>query len=164
MTTRKDEMQSDLGKISHWPWIAEGIGSEGYFIKVDVRGVASEVYHLLGFRGTIGEVRAGRDWQELRANAEFMAKAPERIDYLLQENKRLREALEKIDDAWDGEEHTAHDASWKVDDIVRETLRPYKTTMQVCPDCEGDRYIGNGRIVCQRCSGTGTVAKEETTR
>ena len=47
-------------------------------------------------------------------------------------------------------------------DMALTALRPHESPLQVCPDCEGDGYIGNGKVKCDTCDGTGKVRKTTT--
>lgn len=74
-------------------WQAVCIGSEGYTLRVSAGQTMRENYEALGFSGRIGEVRGGRDWKELRANAEFLGHAHEDVGKMSAEIERLREGL-----------------------------------------------------------------------
>lgn len=94
-----------VNKATVGPWVAECLGSEGYTIKADFHGDLAEAYALLGFRGNIGEVRGGRDWQELRSNAEFIAAARmdvlellDEVEHLRNESKAWQEAVRIADE------------------------------------------------------------------
>jgi len=76
-------------------WQAVCIGSEGYTLRVSAGPTMRENYDALGFSGKIGEVRGGRDWKELRANAEFLGHAHEDIGKMSMEIERLRELNER---------------------------------------------------------------------
>lgn len=72
--TRAQRLVELSDKATHAPMVAEAIGSEGYQLRTKVDGSTyRDHYEQLGFRGEIGEIRGGRDWQELRANAELCA-------------------------------------------------------------------------------------------
>lgn len=82
-----------VNKATRGQWVAEGIGSEGYNIRVNIHGNLKERYDAIGFSGRIAETRSGRDWQEIRANAEFIVHAREDLPNALDEIERLRDAL-----------------------------------------------------------------------
>lgn len=93
----QEEIQAIRERLSDatpGPWTAQGLGSEGYVIEVRLPGeTAPDTYDRIGFYGRIAEVRAGRRWKGLRANAEFIAHAPEDMRRLLAEVERLREPV-----------------------------------------------------------------------
>lgn len=90
---REEEIRKALAAITQYPWVAEGMGSEGYWIKTKFHGSALEHEQAYGFRrATLAEVRGGRDWKELRANAEFMARSPEYVEAVLKRVDELETA------------------------------------------------------------------------
>ncbi|MCL6599541.1 MAG: hypothetical protein K6T81_12485 [Alicyclobacillus macrosporangiidus] len=74
-------------------WEAVGMGSEGYNIYTDFGKPAPE-QPFPG--GRIAEVRGGRNWAELRANAEALGRAKRDVLRLLDEVERLRDVVRAV--------------------------------------------------------------------
>ena len=83
-------------KATPAPLKAEGMGSEGYNLYARPEGVAlRDVYDAIGFSGRIGEIRSGRDWAQLRGNAEYIAAAWNDAPDIA---RKLNEALDFIEE------------------------------------------------------------------
>ncbi len=117
-------------KATPAPLKAEGMGSEGYNLYAQVDGGSyRDNLDTLGFRGCIGEIRAGKDWAQLRGNAEYIEKvwndAPDIAHALI-------EAIEHIEDLI----ATCETCNG------RGTLRNSRTTTEPereCPNCNYSR-------------------------
>ena len=83
-----------LAEATPGPWEAIGIGSEGFDVVAGVGWNYPEKREKLGWSGHITDVRNGKSWDGIRANAYLIASAPTDIAALVAEVERLRAICE----------------------------------------------------------------------
>ena len=112
MTTREKAQHiiDSRAKATAAPLKAVGMGSEGYNLYARPEGVSlRDVYDAIGFRGCVGEIRAGKDWAQLRGNAEYIEVAWNGAPDIARKLIEALDVLERIE--WAGSDE--FEAPWR---------------------------------------------------